>query len=118
MSSNFLSVPTGNERPFSSLMTTTAAVALVTAGDNGARVTLIRAAEIAGTSVTTLRLDVLNAAGTSSVQIRGAKALTAHEVYQDYDVRLLRGEVLRATASTSTGVNITGLYVENPRGSL
>lgn len=116
MSSTYLSVPSGNEKPFSSMMTTTSAVALVTGGNNGARVTVIRAAEIAGTSVTTLKLDILNAAATSAVQIRGAKALAAHEVYQDFDVRLLKGEVLRATASTSTGVHISGLYVENPRG--
>lgn len=87
---------------------------LVTAGNNGARVTVIRAAEISAVSTTTLRLEIVTA--TSTFQIRGAKALAAHEVYQDFDVRLLKGEVLRAVASTSSAVHITGLYVEPSRG--
>jgi hypothetical protein len=114
--SNYLTTLFGNEQPFSSRMTTTDAVALVSGGNNGARVTLIRVAEVAAVSSTTLRLDILDRAGTSSVQIRPAKALAVGEVYRETDVRLMKGEVLRATASISSGVNITGLYIKPPGG--
>jgi hypothetical protein len=113
MTSNFLSTPAGNEQPFKFVLAATTVTTLVTAGDNGARVTLVRIAETAGT-LATVRLEIWN--GTTAYIIKGAKALTAHEVYKDFDIRLLKGEVLRAEASL-TGVHITGLYVDISRGS-
>lgn len=114
MSSNYLSTPSGNEQQFKVVLTTTGVTTLVTGGDNGARVTLVRAAEVAG-ATPTLRLEVWD--GSTAYQIKGAKALTAYEVYQDFDIRLLRGEVLRAVASAADQIHITGLYVDITRGS-
>lgn len=114
MASNYLSTPAGNEQQFKAVLTTTAATTLVTAGDNGARVTLIRATEVAG-ATPTLILSIFD--GTTSYQLRGAKALTAYEVYQDFDVRLLRNEILRAQASAANQVHITGLFLDIQRGS-
>lgn len=114
MSSNYLSTPAGNEQQFRVVLSSTGVTELVTGGDNGARVTLVRAAEVAG-ATPTLRLEIWD--GSTAYQIKGAKALEPHEVYQDFDIRLLRGDVLRAQASAADEIHITGLYVDITRGS-
>lgn len=115
MTSNYLSTPSGNEAPFSSLNTSTT-VNLVTAGNNGARVTLLRCAEINGVSSTTLQVEVVPAAATTATQIRSSSALGVREVWKEYDIRLLRGEVLRAVTSISSGAHFSGLVVIPPKG--
>lgn len=109
MTSNYLTTPNGIEKPFHEKLSTTNAVALVTAGSASARVTIMRAAEMAG-GTPTLQLDVLNSDGVTAYMLRTG-AMTARQVYIDYDVRLLAGEKLRATASVSNQVDVTGLYV-------
>lgn len=111
--SSYLTTFFGVEQPFKQSLTTTSAVALVTAGSNGARVTLVRASEKAG-GTPTLTLDILASDGVTSYSLH-TKALTAGQVYRETDVRLLGGEKLRATASVSNQVDVTGLYVTPPR---
>ena len=66
------------------------------------------------TPVEALRTEFI---AVDSVPRLPAKALTAGQVYKDYDIKLFRGEKLRATASVSNSVDVTGLYVDISRGS-
>ncbi len=110
----YLTTLIGVEQPFKVILAGTGATTLVTAGQNGTRVTVIRCANVTA-NTPTLALGVLSADGISTYRLRGVVAMTAGQVYKDYDVRLLPGEKLQAQAGTGNEIHCTGLYVDPPR---
>ena len=93
-------------------LSTLAATAIVTATNATGALTVeyVRVTEHTG-GTPTLILDIYN--GSTAYKIKGAKALTAYEVYTDRDPILLEpGWSLRATAGTINLIVITALYTQ------
>lgn len=113
---SLFTTPFGRERPFKSILGSSATATLVTAGSNGGTVVGLRVYEAASSTGQTVTLDLYN--GTSAYGL-AYQALTAHQSFQaiieTLPVVLLAGETLRITPTSSTGVHVTGVIIDPPQ---
>lgn len=103
----------GNVQTKYTKLTTTGVTTILEAGQSGAIVVAIYAAEING-STPALTIDHYN--GTTTTYLRNLKNMTAREEYgRDVIIVLKANELLRATASAANQIDVMVTYIPSDR---
>jgi hypothetical protein len=107
---------TGRQSPFKAKLTT-GGIDLVTAGENGAIVSMLRIAEVAA-ATPTVTVAIVDADGVTTHILNYLRPFAAKESFKAIvggeEVVLLKGEKLRATASADNQLHATGFWIEPP----